>query len=532
MAALTPAELMALWYSVVDRSYSQPFQDAAAAGRQGHIEVFEQAAEQFARASEMVERSTQAMYLRPWSGQSDQPAAGEGRATVTLTITRTKLFEKTITLTAGSILFEELTNDYGPNGAVEVATGRRFMLTQTVTFAPGEAGPVSVTAIAENPGYGYNLCEIGSIRQISQPGAELTNMRATVVLGGGAHRLIVTPTPDVVVPEHVGQYIEFIGGLNTGSIARVIGYERPSPTGVVHGGVALLAPTAVVRGVIVGVFVEGETVTLPGISGVLLRVNGDQLIIDRSSGGPLTVGATVTGAVSGATALITQVDQSGDLFAEQPGNPPGAIGAAWRAIPWADDLGIVVTNAAVPAGGRSAMLDELGDERKIYRQPNESDESYRKRVSQVADQISPNAIRRICNRILVPLGASICLRESGLPKFQGLYFDVDPGADPVRAFAFDLDFAVRPADRFKLLVDYLEMRAFFLVGVPPLGSEDFGAAFDEGASNAFDCSPYWCFFDGYSLTAANIYRQLWAAIDAARAAGVGFDLYVENIGCI
>ena len=530
MSKLTTAELMTLWNSVVDPGYSQPFNDAKASGKQGHIEVFEQAAEQFARASEMVERTTQAMYISSWSGQTDLPASGEGRALVTMSIARTKLFERSITLVAGSILFDELADDYGPNGAVTSATGRRFILAQSVTFAPGEAGPFLVTAIAERPGYGYNLCEPDSIRQIDQPGVGLANMRATLVPGSGTHRLIVTPYPDVVIPESVGQYIEFVGGLNTGDVRRVVGYERASAP---HGGIAVLAATAVVRGVIAGTFVEGETVTLPGISGTLLRVVGDQLVVDRSSGGPLAVGATITGASSGATALIAQINQAADMYPDEPGNPAGATGAAWRILDWVEDLGITVTHVLAPTGGKSAMLDELGDERKIYRQPNETDEAYRKRVSKVADQISPNAIRRICNRILVPLGASICLRESGLPKFQGLYCDVEPGADPTSAFAFDLDFTLRPADRFKLLVDYLESRAFFLVGVPPISSEDFGCAFDDvGTSNAFDCSPYWAFFDGFSLTSATIYRQLWAAIDTARAAGVGFDFYVETIGCI
>jgi hypothetical protein len=97
------------------------------------------------------------------------------------------------------------------------------------------------------------------------------------------------------------------------------------------------------------------------------------------------------------------------------------------------------------------MLDEWGDERKIYRQAGEVDTDYRKRVARVGDKISPNAIKRITNRILVPLGTNACLREVGLSKFRGMFFDGDSNiVDPTFAFAFDLDFIARPQDRFKL----------------------------------------------------------------------------------
>jgi hypothetical protein len=538
MAYLTAAELMALWRSVVDDGYAQPFVDADAAGLGGNIEVFEQAAEQLSRASQMIETTTQGMYILPWSGQDNVPSAGANNASVTLTLSRTNLFENAVTITAGSILFEEVASDWGPLGTVDAITGRRFTLLNSFTFAPGEAGPFSVAAIAERPGYGYNQVEPGNIKQIVQIGSGLTNIRAAVAPGISLHLLIVAPNPDVVIPELVGQYIELVAGLNAGQVRRVIGYSPPVTTGLIpNGGTAVLAATGIFSSTITGTFIPGEeiTQTVAGVitaRGILLRSSLGRIVVDRLDGA-FAVGATSTGSQSGATAAITIIDQSPDMFPEAYGVPVGATGATWRVLDWADDLGMVVTNAASPANGTSAMLDEWGDERKIYRQAGEVDTDYRKRVARVGDKISPNAIKRITNRILVPLGTNACLREVGLSKFRGMFFDGDSNiVDPTFAFAFDLDFIARPQDRFKLLLNYLEFRAFFLLGIPPVTTGDFGCFCDSGSTSFTDIAPLYSFFDGFNLNACELYITLWAAVDSARAAGVGFDFYIERYTCL
>jgi len=88
-----------------------------------------------------------------------------------------------------------------------------------------------------------------------------------------------------------------------------------------------------------------------------------------------------------------------------------------------------------------------------------------------------------------------------------------------------------PFDRFRVDLDYLEFRAFFLLGVPPLSTGEFGLAFDAGPSNAFDASPFLAFMDGFPVGAAITYRAIWQDIDKRRAGGVGFDLYIETLGC-
>ena len=538
MAALTNAELMQLWRSVVDDGYSQPFIDGKAAGVATNIESFEQLAEQLASASAAIENSFQEMYLLPWSGQTADPAAGGQVATVSLVLSRSTRFEKVVVLDAAHIFFEEVATDWGTNGAVDVVTGRKFIASVPFVFGPGEAGPFTMQAIAERIGFGLNLCEPDTIRQIAQPGVGMSNTGAAIVPGPAGHRLVVRPEPDVVIPEHVGQHVELTAGVNAGQIRRVVGYEGPQPTGSgAHGGVAVLAATGVfVVDVPTGDFAPGEEVfQKPGNAvtarGTFLKLVGDRMVVDRTSG-DFVVGEQVRGALTGATANLLSVDQSPDLIAEAPGVPFGSPGASWRVLDYAADLGVVVSNPDWPSAGRAAMLDELGDERKIYRQPGEDDAHYRKRVAKVADKISPAAVRRICNRILARYGSNVCLREVGAAKLPGIFFDgnaSDP--DPRIAYAYDLDFDARPTDRFKLAFDYTDFRAFFLLGVPPIAFGDFGIAYDYGFCNAYDAAPYFAFADGFGLEAAVMAKTVWAAVESARAGGVGFDLYTESLGC-
>ena len=92
--------------------------------------------------------------------------------------------------------------------------------------------------------------------------------------------------------------------------------------------------------------------------------------------------------------------------------------------------------------------------------------------------------------------------------------------------------AARPRDSFRLDLSYEEFRGFFLLGVPALDLGEFGCAYDAGPSDAYDCAPWLAFYDGFPLSAAVLYRGVWQAVNRARAAGVGFDLYLERDGCV
>jgi hypothetical protein len=523
---LTFDDLFALWRAGVDPGYARPFVEGKAEGRETGIEAFEQGIVQLARVSEAIDRTTQAMFIVPWSGQTDEPARGASNARVTLRIERSKRFESALTFVRGKVIVTEIMTDYGKDGGQEVRSGRRFIIDRTLTFGPGEAGPLYVEAVAEQPGFTFNLSPIGSLRSIVQPGSTLANMKATIVPGVASHRLIAWPEPDVPIPEHVGQYVEVVTGANAGDVRRVIEYERPS-TVFPHGGVMVLASTGIYRVTgVVDPFSEGEEV-VNGTGGraVFFRLAGDRMVIEMLAGA-FVVGDTLTGILTGASATLDAIEQSPDMIAE--------VGAcAWRMLSWSSDLGVTITNEEFPIGGVAPMLDELGEERGLPRSAGEDDSSYRKRISKLADVVSPNAIRRICNRILVPYGSTVCLREIGQAPFRGFFFDGDASSvDPRFAWAWDLDAVAQPADRWKVIVDYLEMRAFFLVGIPKFGFGEFGFAYDEGTTNAFDASPWFAFFDGLSVSAAILYRTIWNAIENAKAGGVGFDLYFEHHGCI
>lgn len=175
---LTRDEIMAIWKSAVDEGYSGPLEDA---GDGGGLEVYSQAAEQLARVSQAIDRNTQALYILPHSGQTDDPASGDRTATVTLSIARSKLLHKTLILTAGTFVVFEQTTDASPDGAVDVTSGRRYLLTEDLVIPAGETGPYDVEAEAEGPGYGYNNPLPGTLSGVEQPGAFFTNDGATVI---------------------------------------------------------------------------------------------------------------------------------------------------------------------------------------------------------------------------------------------------------------------------------------------------------------------------------------------------------------
>lgn len=528
VGALSRDDLLAVWRSVVDPGYSRPLVDKG----DGHgLEVYGQAAEQFARVSDAIDRTTQAMYIFPWSGQTQEPSGGGARAQVTLTFTRSAFFEFPLVLKAGWTVVEEVTTDFSKEGPVVVATGRRYVLAEDVAFEMGSPGPVQVVAVAEREGWGYNNAAPGEITRVVQVAPGFANDLASVVPQASSNLLRVANRMDVVVPEHVGQYVVMTAGSNAGQVRRVVDYQGPQPGALPpNGGTAVLDASGIYRlNLLAGTFEPGEVVEQfpSGATGVfVLQQAGPpaRLVLERT-GGEFVVGQAIVGAQSGAQAVPDAIEQPPGMTAES-----GT--ASWLVLDWEDDFALAVTNEIAPAGGRAGMLDALGRERTIDRSSGEGDEHYRDRVGEPADVVAPNALARAANRVLGPLGETGCLREVGTVKFPGMYFDGDPAeVDPTVAFAYDLDFTIRPQDRFKLNLDYREFRAFFLMGVPPMGAGDFGAAYDDGPTNAYDAAPFLAFTDGFPLTAATIYRSVWQALDKARAGGVGFELYQETIGC-
>ena len=568
---LSLSDLLALWQTVVDKGYSDPI---VTAGEGNGLEVYTQAFEQLARVSRAIDTTTQAMFIRAWSGQSSPPASRGVRATVDLSLSRNSGTEKPLQITNGIVYFEEQTTDWGVNGGVTVQTGRRYTLTADAFLFPGDVSLQNVS-VAERVGYGYNNPKIGTITHIQQPGAGYANTGGSItcrfaytsvisVADTTAHDIRVgcRNVPEVLIPEHVGQYIQITASsvaANVGLISRITSYYPPGATTVGDGGSVRVEPLYL-RALNLGadLLTAGDIIELRDGGAVVLgvgRVIAQSFIL---GGAQQFAFVLMSGTIVGTVEVFirrtltawpynaTYPSYSSDMQTDVAG------GTAWRILDWALDGGLSVTNEAQPSGGLSAMLDELGAERNLPRASAESDAAYRERIATPADVVSPNALHRAANRVLVPIGISHCLREVGdASHFPGLFFDAggsaagdgahapDPAPDPTRNFAYDFDFTVRPTDRYKLNLDWSEFRAFFVVSVPTRSDGDFGCPYDGTTADAFPVLNAYdraepaaaCAFDGFPNTASQFWRRLYASLNDTKAGGVGFDLVRDDGAC-
>lgn len=424
---LSREELMAIWSSAVDTAYREPLEEA---GDGAGLEVYSQAAEVFARVSKAIDVNTQALYILPHSGQSDEPANGDVKATVTLSIARTKLLEKTLVLTKGTFLVEEATTDATDAGGVDVLTGRQYILTEDLVIPAGEMGPYDVEAIAEGPGYGYNNPLPGTLKSPVQTGAFFTNDLATVVAADTVGATQALPAKaqikseneaDTFVPEHVGQYVVFLAGANLGKVGRIVHFAAPpDPVAGVGSIVDVSLDYTVSASTFAGTFEVGELLTLPSGTGQVIGVHDHasvrKLVYRLLVGTAAIIGDVVTGQASGATLTVNACFDEGLYVAETDA-------AEWRVLGWAFDWGLAVTNEASPSGGKIGVLDEIGYERGLARASGEPDARYRQRVSTLADVVSPNALKRAMSRTLGALPWK--LREVSRVELPGFYFDED-----------------------------------------------------------------------------------------------------------
>lgn len=451
--ALTIADLQAIWVSAVDPGYSAPF---IAAGEGKGLEAYSQAWAQYARVSQAIDTTTQACFILPWSGQTAPSASGGVPATVTLSFSRTKRLDLPMRLGAGQVFFEEQQNDWSTQGSVPVLTGRRFTLQSDVILMPGEMGPITGVAIAESVGYGYNNPRPGSIKVIDQVGNAFYHDRATVKIVPGPTaptlappnqqiNLLTVNEADTFVPQHVGQYVLFVSGANAGIVARITSFQPPQPSATPPvGSTVQLEPMVVVEcfAGIGGTLQAGEQVTFtnagtPVGSGIFVgkRDTGvgthTRLAFVLTSGTVSTTNSFV-GVNSAAGGIVTQILSNPNFVNEAPVG--GVGGATWRILDWFYDLGLTVTNPLSPAGGTLGMLDGIGKDRGINRGPLEADTGYAKRVWQVADVVTPNAVKRALARVMG--GYPWCFREVGSAQLPGIYYDRtgDPNGD-----YYDLD---------------------------------------------------------------------------------------------
>lgn len=436
--ALTKAELQAIWAGAADPGYTQPLVEA---GEGNGFEAWTQFFEQLARASKAIDVTTQAMFISPWSGQTNPPAGGAQRSQVILEFSRTKRLQHALLLGKGAILVQEKTTLPGEEGPVEFLTGRRYVLREDVLFFPGDSGPLEVLAEAEREGYGYDNPRPETLSAIFQPGAVFENDVARVDVStqpaaktpphAGAS-VTADDQADMFIPDHVGQYFEFTAGLNSGLVVRARTFYSPRPDELLGSAVDIdliwtFSCTSGTGPMEVGELVEIRNGGTPVAYGqaIASRTRDSKLLVGIRllSGGSIVVGRTLEGLTSGNTATIETILSRTEPVAEAP--VAGVGGAAWRFLDWVEEWGLTVTNAVAPAGGRAAMLDELGNERGVWRGPNEGDDQFRVRVREIADVVSPNAIIRTVRRsftsplVIAPL---FNLREAGT-SWPGIFFD-------------------------------------------------------------------------------------------------------------
>lgn len=447
---LTRAELQAVWDGATDEGYSASL---VAAGDGRGFEVWSQLFAQMERASTAIDVTTQAMFISGSSGQTNPPAAGAARATVTLTFARTGRLSEPLLLGAGYVWVDEETTDAGVSGPETVRTGRRYVLAADLYFRPGEPGPLTIDAVAQVEGYGYNNPRAGTLVAIEQPGTAFENDLATVAVierppeipsGTRSSAIVVSANQaDMFVPEHVGQYATFTDGSNLEKVGRMVRFVSPDASVDVGSSVELELLYAVGASVFAGTFEVGETIDVASgaafarvvAEGVAGGIKHLAVVLTSGPSSALAAGAALAGLTSGATATVRSNEHSSDFVAE-------TATAAWRVLDWVDDYGLAVSNVASPTGGRVGFLDELGDERGIGRSPGESDDLYRARIREIADVVSPSAVRRALNRSFA--GYAWSLREVGSTSLPGFFFDgtnEGPSTIPGRAEcdAWDVD---------------------------------------------------------------------------------------------
>lgn len=174
-------------------------------------------------------------------------------------------------------------------------------------------------------------------------------------------------------------------------------------------------------------------------------------------------------------------------------------------------LGVSVTQPVALAGGRSGFLDAIAIDRGTSRQTGETDAQLRERLVNLADIFSPAAINRIAARLLDPLGIPWVLEET---------------RDPLGLVGMVWDFHAFDYGTIANGVVFAPATRFFILRIGDTSAGEFGFAYDTpflpipptSAGNAWDVGVY----DGFPVDYYAAAAALWAAVEAARAAGIGW----------
>lgn len=212
------------------------------------------------------------------------------------------------------------------------------------------------------------------------------------------------------------------------------------------------------------------------------------------------------------------------------------------------DPTILVAQVNDATGGVPPMLDQLGDDRGITRQPGELDTQYRTRIRSLPDTVSPAAIRAAVTRYLAAYGSpSYEYIETWSLQYQTCW-DGPPTPLPANMQGFyDPTLFVyddpRPPIPFRnRWLDENDYRGAFIIVLPNLAAiSDVGMAYDDltgvnpvalttpigrRAACAYDVpttlitSELQGGYDGFDLQKAGAYKGLFNLLQNIKAAGV------------
>jgi hypothetical protein len=232
-------------------------------------------------------------------------------------------------------------------------------------------------------------------------------------------------------------------------------------------------------------------------------------------------------ALSVAPTANVVLDSLGTTAIVAPAGDPSIVSTTFQVV---GDVGPIV-------GGASDWLSVLGRERSVVRQVGEDTESYRARVRDIPDAVSPKAIGRAVQAavsrvglfpflVLEPFddGASAAVKDPlGLSSFAAMCFDAGGGTTS-SDYCDELPFV-------REMVSRREATAYFRVSPQAYGipiPEDAMLFCDDG----FCDDPILGFIGDGTLDPRILsgFLAVQQDVDAKRAAGVAFDVYaVEDL---
>lgn len=214
---------------------------------------------------------------------------------------------------------------------------------------------------------------------------------------------------------------------------------------------------------------------------------------------------------------------------------PDAGSLTWAVLDYGS-MGVSLVEVQTITGGRDDDLYVLGAERGLYQQPGETDDQFRRRITLLPDQVTPNAVRRVINRALSPYGYRGQAIDVG-NGLTGFFYDVPASSAPDMVCAFDMyePGDASPLDPWILPLSAEEAYGFGLVLVPNMGLGEFGMFYDDGPVylnqgyyNSYTGPAFGGWPDGYPVTDYAIYSSIYSSVRSIISYGVKFAILRSN----